>query len=93
MKQELFTTFTTLATVFWGRILKYQKTSEEQIAAWNTRTDPLLEKMAEALERVSEDGHALLSMTIGSRIAVLEDLQEYRDHVGQHIKKQSGEMG
>jgi hypothetical protein len=41
--------------------------------------DPLMEEMARALERVSEDGHALLSMTIGSRLAVLEALQKYRE--------------
>jgi hypothetical protein len=42
-------------------------------------TDPLLEEMARALKRVSEDGHALMSMTIGSRNAVIEALQKYPD--------------
>ena len=46
----------------------------------NTRdTNPLLNEMAEVLEWISEDGHAMASMTIGSRKRLVNILQKYHE--------------
>ena len=55
-------------------------TKEEAVKHWNTRaTDPLLKEMAEVLEWISEDGHAMASMTIGSRKRLVNILQKYHE--------------
>ena len=47
---------------------------------WNTRAiDPLLKEMAEVLKWISEDGHAMASMTIGSRKRLVNILQKYHE--------------
>ena len=40
--------------------------------------DPLLEELAGALQWISEDGHAMTSMTIGSRNRLLAAMQKYQ---------------
>ena len=57
---------------------------EAQILRWNTRaTDSLLKEMVEVLEWISEDGHAMASMTIGSRKRLVNILQKYHELVGK----------
>ena len=51
---------------------------------WNTlASDEVIRGLVEALEWISEDGHAMGSMTIGSRNRLLKALAQAREHLGE----------
>lgn len=59
-------------------------TKEEAVKHWNTRAaDETIRVLVEALEWISEDGHAIASMTIGSRDRLCKALAQARKHLGE----------
>lgn len=67
-------------------------TVEEAIAAWDHRShNPLLKEASEVLEWISEDGHAMASMTIGSRnklMQVITKARHYLNHPSENTPHQ-----